>query len=367
MFEVICMHGMLACCMIMSFVVFLKGSHYCRLLTHVNSGFQSISMMKDKVKAKYVALLNEAMEKYRNVEILVRHQEENNVDTQIISRPTVGSNEAVVKLRKLPQIEETVNANVKNRVMNKNKKQLMRKDKKLVVLKHFSPQEDKIIFKALKNDENINKICCVLSKKLGRRYNAIQNRIWKLQQTGSSRRSYKHFTFEEDCKVLESAIESLKSSKSLSETKLHQIEDLALNLNRQVKSVENRWNNKLRTMLLQYYNKTLNLELRPMLVNFLADNFASLDEIEWKRVLDLPEFVGHTIASVKIIFHSTIIDRLSTYLGIKRTEVTLQQLAEAAKTYPHFKQLSDKSKEKQNKIIEYFEKLVATHDVRNFL
>ena len=127
-------------------------------------------MMKDKVKAKYVNLLNEAMEKYRNVEILVRHQEENNADTQIISRPTVGSNEAVVKLRKLPQIEETVNANVKNRVMNKNKKQIiMRKDKKLVVLKHFSPQEDKIIFEALKNDDSIKKICCVLSKKLGGR------------------------------------------------------------------------------------------------------------------------------------------------------------------------------------------------------
>ena len=161
--------------------------------------------------------------------------------------------------------------------------------------------------------------------------------------------------------LLDHAVKGLKKSKTLIETKLYQVEELAL------KSLVHRWEIKLRTILLQYYSKTLNLDLRPMLVNFLADNFTSLEEIDWKRVLILPEFVGHTTASVKLIFHWTILHRLSKYLGVNRTEVTLQQLAEAVKTYPFFKPLSDKSKENQNKMIEYFEKLVDINGVRNFL
>ena len=92
-------------------------------------------MMKDKVKAKYVNLLNEAMEKYRNVETLVRHQEVSNDDALIMSTPTVPRNEATVKANKLPKITETGNA--RNRV-NIKKGLKMRKDKKLVYLKHFS-------------------------------------------------------------------------------------------------------------------------------------------------------------------------------------------------------------------------------------
>ena len=63
------------------------------------------------------------------------------------------------------------------------------------------------------------------------------------------------------------------------------IENVASSINRDVRSCLRRWELYVRHWLLRYYNKTLNLEITPMLANVLADNFNSIENIDWMLVL----------------------------------------------------------------------------------
>merc|ERR1712062_354658 len=122
-------------------------------------------------------------------------------------------------------------------------------------------------------------------------------------------------------------------------------------------SIDSRWENVLRIWLLRFYNKTTNLEIRPMLANVIADNFNSIDEIDWKMLSKYPEFAGHTDKTLVKAF-SGFLHNASRSLKIDKFDLTFKQVAtfvEAKYTNPKV----DKIKEKRKKdIIEYFENAV---------
>ena len=192
-----------------------------------------------------------------------------------------------------------------------------------------------------------------LTKVLNRPYKSIQHRIEKLG-TGSGRRRFRPFSLQEDFLIIDNALKSLKLCKSLEETQLHDYEDLAKSLDRQPKSVFERWNTQLKMWLLQYYQKTLNLEIRPMLINVLADNFDSIQSIDWDRVKRLPEFSGYTSNGLKRVFFTKIIHHIARQLEVERTEMTLDKLSEAAKDFK-FSNVNKSVIARQKKIVEYFE------------
>ena len=200
-----------------------------------------------------------------------------------------------------------------------------------------------------------------LTKVLNRPYKSIQHRIAKLG-TGSGRRRFKPFSLQEDLLIVDNALKSLKRCKSLEETQLNNYDALAKGLDRQDKSVFERWNTQLKMWLLQYYQKTLNLEIRPMLINILAENFDSIESIDWNWVKMIPEFSGYTLNGLKRVFFTKIIHHIARHLEMGRTEMTLQKLAEAAKDFK-FSNVNKSVIARQRKIVDYFEEHVKLEKI----
>ena len=114
--------------------------------------------------------------------------------------------------------------------------------------------------------------------------------------TRTSRRCHRPFQFNEDCKLIDTALKHLAQCGSLEATAIldTELETLAASLNRNAISTAQRWERKLKVWLLSYYTKTSNLEIRPMLANVIADNFDSRDNIDREMLTKYPEFSGHT-------------------------------------------------------------------------
>merc|ERR1711862_557448 len=91
--------------------------------------------------------------------------------------------------------------------------------------------------------------------------------------------------------LIDEAIQHLKEGKSLRMVHFQnnsRCQVISLKLGRSFYSVCDRWNNKIKIWLLQYFNKTLNLEIRPVLANAVADNFESIEAIDWTFLTYIP-------------------------------------------------------------------------------
>jgi len=304
--------------------------------------------MKPVLVSKYVDLLNKAYSKYRDVKVIYR----------AAGRETCNSNF-------FSNNHESSASENKNKRRSKDTPFDSKKNKGLMSAVHFNPNEDLIILEALKKEKDIGVVIRKLKIELNRSYRSIQHRIVKLQ-SGSSRRETKTFSLAEDLKIIDNAVESIRSGQTLFRCEIAKVDDLAVNLDREAKSINSRWNLILRPWLLQFFKKTLNLDIRPMLINHLAANFTSIRDIDWKTIEKMPEFSGHTIESIKNIFLKSIHLPLSRLLKIPRTEVTLRQLADASKSY-HFSQITKQKKVRQKEIIDYFVSLVSSHNLKNFV
>ena len=148
---------------------------------------------------------------------------------------------------------------------------------------------------------------------------------------------------------------------------LQNSEEIAQILKRNERSVYFRWTTQIRAWLLQYYKKSLNLEIRPMLANVLADNFESVDSIDWKIVMSFPEFSGFTESILSFIFSSKILSNASRRLGVKRSDLSLKEIAIDAEAYYKDKTVKNKRVEtRQYEVIDYFEKAIKKFKISNF-
>ena len=234
----------------------------------------------------------------------------------------------------------------------------------------YSKEEDKQLLEALNRSSSGDwkkvdmKDIKKLSFNLQRSTRSIRNRL-RILQKGSLKRQRIQFNLEEDKMIIDSAIEGLKEGKSLQETSLPYVK-LAELLHREDTSVFNRWI-YIRMWLLQYYAKTLNLDVRPMLVNILADNFASVEAVDWNFVLTFPEFSGHTAASLKRKLH-IVIRNICMKMKITPRELSLKQIRTHIKAGYNPQAKNVKSVERrQGQLISYFEQEVQLKNMKNFI
>ena len=266
---------------------------------------------------------------------------------------------------------EQYNQYLKDRKKGKLKNQYLRR--KQVIRVPFSADEDKLLMEHLTTSKGetshrgttlTKEKIKQLAQDLGRVEESICGRLKKLRR-GSSSRRIRHFSLEEDKIIIDNAVKDLLKTKSLQKTRVQNYAELATALTREGQSIRNRWNVNIRTWLLQYYAKTLNLEIRPMLANMVANNYESERSIDWDYVLTFPEFNGHTGDSLRHLFH-TILINASERLKVPPHDLSLKQVAKFSDVYKPRK-LPQRVQMRQEQLIEYFENLVKLNNIDNFV
>ena len=319
---------------------------------------------------KYVDLLSATYEKYKAIDFIdnskIKETQESESDFDAVQNGRDGEGKGAVKLNRSIDILIAGGIKCENKSINsKVAKKRGYTFQKLYKVRTFTPEEDEVIQKFMTSSDNESKSVRItkLTKELNRPYKSIQHRIVKLQ-TGTSKREYRPFTLQEDLLIVDNAVESFQtlSCKSLQEVHLSDHESLAKSLKRHSKSVYERWNTQIKIWLLQYRQKTLNLEIRQMLVSVLVKNFDSIKSIDWNYVLQIKEFSGHTESSIKRVFFTKIVHQLARHLGVDRTQMTLQQIAAASSDFK-FSNPNRMKQQRQNEIIDYFEKLVEVKKI----
>ena len=336
--------------------------------------------MKSEIHYKYVKLLNEAFEKYKDVEVI-----------RIVNpcnKPSSASPESFSRIF-VPEIRKSVSeCGIKNRknlpkkiennstgkdVREKTSKRDYHHKVNSKLRRTFSVKEDHFLLKFLDNnpDFSVNKKAKIrqITHIMGRSLKSIEKRISMLQKgiTSSRRKRKQPFTLAEDKLIIDKAIEQLKSSGSLKHTTLYHVFDLSVPLNRSDIGVSQRWNIHIRTWLLQYYKKCLNLDVRSMLCNFLLENNFNLDKIDWKVVLESFEDFGHTEESLRYVFYQLILKYASMKLEKPRYDLTLTEIAEFYKTDNHSKPISSALFTRQMELIRYFEHEIDLHGFKDFV
>ena len=127
-----------------------------------------------------------------------------------------------------------------------------------------------------------------IARSLGRADRTVIHRINKLKRNGDSQ-TRKSFSLEEDQIINDNVVDALlkMSHKSLKQVSLsQQIKEMAKDFNRTRRSVVDRWE-LIRLWILSCYQKTLNLDIRSMLVDYLVNNFDSRATIDWDKVLEV--------------------------------------------------------------------------------
>ena len=243
--------------------------------------------------------------------------------------------------------------------------------------KTFTADEDKVLFTALQSDSfpkdevklRKSKLLKDLMKSLKRDRNTVLGRLKKLQ-VGSSRRANKPFGLLEDKLIVDEAIGYLDLCRSLKMTFFpnnKKNEEFAISLKRNSESVRGRWNTIIRPWLLQYYNKTLNLEIKPMLANSIADNFESVEKIDWGYLTTFSEFMGHTEDSLRVQFKTTILSYKRKFKETNNSLISLRKLAKYVSGSYKPKKVSKAIERRQQELIEYFEEQVKIHNIKDFL
>ena len=199
-------------------------------------------------------------------------------------------------------------------------------------------------------------------KSIGNRWDELRRRSPKIVK------DRKCFSLEEDQIIIDCAIEVLVGGKSLQKTSIPfpKVINLATSLNRHHSSIMNRWNTHIKTWLLLHYAKTINFEIRPMLANVLADNFETLGAVDWTFVLTYPEFSGHTVKSLKRMFH-VLRKNMCHKQKVGASEVSLKQVATFAEKSFLPRKLPKNIEKRQRELIDYFERQVNAKNIENFV
>ena len=301
-------------------------------------------------KPEYVELLRQNIEELKHVKFIDNRGRDEDPVSKSPSSKESGFNTKV----------KDVNKKNKNSVKSG-------KNKRMGHFRLFKPEEDAILMSAkVKSSVDVMD----LARQLKRNPQTIKNRIKKLEFTGTSTRNNKSITLEEDLLIIDAAIQILVEKKEkLAQLSLN-FNDLGISLVRHPDSVYKRWERNLRVWLLGFYSKTLNLDIRIMLANVLADNFQDIDSIDWEYVKTFIEFKGHTVRSLRFTFFDSLLRQAAINLEIDKTELSLQQIAENAKicySKENARKISEPVKIRQMKVIEYFESQAKKFNRKYFL
>jgi len=227
--------------------------------------------------------------------------------------------------------------------------------------KSYSEDENKFILKYLENTSDINRTNSAkeLAKLMkGRTYYSIRHQIDNLQSrkiVTVIKRIAKRFSLTEDKLIIDEAIKHLKLCKSLREANIQNLREFAKLMERNHKSIYDRWESVIKCWILQYYNKNLNQEIRPMLVDIIHRNYDSVIGIDWEFVSSHKEFSGYTIEGLKDLFYD-INSKAAKSLKKSSYELSFDEIANFGEEYfkKKFKAQPTLEKRKMD-CIEYFE------------
>jgi len=229
----------------------------------------------------------------------------------------------------------------------------------------FTPREDDIIrnkMEEMGDDLNIGE----LAEEIGRNSGSVFNRVNKLKSGDAGR---KKFSLAEDEAIMEIVLPGLQ------ENKLHELvllnnlrlKDLAIALGRPNKalSLVHRWAYNLQPWIMQHYAGTLNLDIRMMLVNHLAETYRSRESIDWDAVAAKSEFAGNTGESLQNAF-ALVLRHAKKSLA---TESGWEQLIGRCREHiSQSRRYNSKAVElRRNQVIHYFENYVIKQEIENFL
>jgi len=233
-------------------------------------------------------------------------------------------------------------------------------------IQFFTPGEDSVILDKLNGmGDDLNII--ELAKELGREKGSVRNRIKKLK-SGDAGRKHKSFSLAEDEAIMEKVLPGLQNNK-LHELFLHQdksLDDLAAALGRPNKgnSFSLRWVNNLQPWIMQYYAGTLNLDIRMMLVNHLAETYQSRESIDWNAVAEKSEFAGNTVTNLQYTLSYIL---KSAKIAMKTECTSWNQILVCCREYISQARKSTKSKLRKIQVIQYFENYVKKQELEDFL
>ena len=323
------------------------------------------------VNPKYVELLNRTYDKYRSVDMI--HSKHSQGDNKLdFIKTSLSSNSSILtcerNLRKAKHAAMPKNEHLDHKakvpnIINNPKLKRKKTNKETVKVYGFKRQkylesEDKILMEAI-NTGNLSDLKA-LSQKLNRDCGSLMNRIKKLSRSNLENKIvHKSFSLEEDKLIIDSVLEKYASNKAKLFLEAVQnpadLSEVSLNLKRVKFSVYDRWMRFIRVTLESFAHKTLDLDVRLMLANFLADNFSSITSIDWHTVVSRPEFRGHSEFSLRKIFWSTLVRTAATDLGVSRTQLSLQQVAQHAQSGLKKIRNVKKVKKRQLDLIDYFQ------------
>ena len=233
---------------------------------------------------------------------------------------------------------------------------------------YFTPEEDTIIQNKMKDMGDELKMK-ELAEELGRPLKSVINRVRKLKN-GSSRIHRKMFSLAEDEAIMERVLPGLQDKK-LCELVLHcdrALEDLATALGRPSKGVSlfTRWTHRLQPWLMQHYAGTVNLDIRMMLVNHVAETYQNRESVDWDAIAEKTEFAGNTALHLQKTY-SLILKNAKRKFN---TEIiSWEQMCGSCKEYVgQAKVLNSKEAElRRSQVIQYFENYVKKQEIGDFL
>ena len=299
------------------------------------------------INAKYVQLLEMTFEKYKSVEYLNQNSSDEDKPTFINSEIDIFSKTGTLKKKKKTSKSAMQKRTYRPKIVSQKPKS-------------FLEEEDEIIKAAIdKSAGNIEKINIPsLLKLLDRSHASVEQRIKKLLLTGESKHSLKRFSLEEDMVIIDFILDKIsKSDKNIENVVKFPSDIIELGpiLKRTHQSVFERWKSVLLSTILGYLRKSLNLDIKIMLANYLADNFTSVMKINWTEVSKQPEFSGNTEIGARKVFHR-LLYKTSKELDIDKGNITLSQVAEYARNHNLKTRRTEKMRIRQLNIFQYFER-----------
>ena len=227
--------------------------------------------------------------------------------------------------------------------------------------KQFSKEEDEFILKSFHEKGYGTKTIKFVSDKLSRNEGSIRGRYEILSRSNIGPK--RSFTLEEDMLIIDEAVKSLKKGIPLREVKITNRRDLETSLHKAYRSIFDRWKKNLHPWILQYYKKTLNLEIRPMLANVIAENFDSISSVNWGFVSSFPEFSGYTEKSLRSLYGNQVIRFVENITGIQRTKLSLKEIATVSEEKFENIKIRKRTIKRQAEVIKYFENCVEKKNI----
>jgi len=302
-----------------------------------------------KLNEKYVMLLQKSYDKYKNLSVI----EISNKDGKE-EKGKVDISDGAKSLKD----KQYITPNSKNKtvsVSNQKRKDALKYHLKHSMKKRYTPEEDELLLPAIHNEKH--KDFKELALLLNRDITSVRGRIRYLRRSSKIKKKKLSFSLTEDLAIVDVAMEFIIMSESF-EVPLPKFQALAAEINRGINSVSKRWDRRLKIWIRRYYHKTLDLEIRPMLANLIAEQYDNVDDIDWKKVIQHSEFLGHTEDSLSYIYFCILIPNGANHFGKPRMQLTLKEVAEYAGECYKNPKISKPMKIRQTQVISHFENLV---------